>query len=48
MRRMVGSAVVGNVGLSVEVSGRMRKVVGKWGCSVGWVGQKNKMNKMVG
>ena len=35
MRRMVGSAVVGNVGLSVEVGGRMRKIVGEWGCRLG-------------
>ena len=42
MGMLVGSAVVGNVGLSVEVGGRMKKIVGEWGC------RKNKMIKMVG
>ena len=33
---MVRSALVRKVGLSVEVDGRMRKIVGEW--VVGWVG----------
>ena len=35
MGMLVGSAVVGNVGLSVEVGGRMKKIVGGWGCRLG-------------
>ena len=39
MRRMVGSAVVGNVGLSVEVGGRMKKIAG-WSDGYGWWGDR--------
>ena len=53
MRRVVGSAVVGNVGLSVEVGGRMRKIVGEWGCRLGGLveridEQDGRMSRVVG